>query len=132
MADMTTTQQHVRLGSNAGQPMTRRDGLLKVTGRAPYAADLRPEGVLHAVTAVAGIARGTVTHLNTDAAMAHPGVVRVYTPANRPRWRSSTPRSTALPGRPRRCRTTRSAMPASPSRWSSPRRWRPRPRACAC
>ena len=84
MADMTTTQQHVRLGSNAGQPMTRRDGVLKVTGRAPYAADLRPEGVLHAVTAVAGIARGTVTHLDTDAAMAHPGVVRVYTPANRP------------------------------------------------
>ncbi len=58
--------------------------MLKVTGRAPYAADLRPEGVLHAVTAVAGIARGTVTHLDTDAAMAHPGVVRVYTPANRP------------------------------------------------
>ena len=27
---------HVRLGSNAGQPMTRRDGLAKVTGTATY------------------------------------------------------------------------------------------------
>ncbi len=41
MTDMSTGQQHVRLGSNAGQPMTRRDGVLKVTGQAPYAADLR-------------------------------------------------------------------------------------------
>src|SRR6185437_3511956 len=37
-----------RHGSNAGQPLTRLDGPLKVTGRAAYAADQRPEGLLHA------------------------------------------------------------------------------------
>ncbi|MDB6454531.1 xanthine dehydrogenase family protein molybdopterin-binding subunit [Falsirhodobacter sp. 20TX0035] len=84
MADLMNVQAHVRLGSNAGQSMTRRDGVLKVTGRAPYAADRQPGGMLHAVTATAGIARGRVAHLDTAAALAHPGVVRVYTPANRP------------------------------------------------
>ncbi len=75
---------HVRLGSNAGQPMTRRDGIAKVTGAATYAADNRPEGLLHAVFAAAAIARGRVTRLDVDAAKAHPGVVEVFTPANRP------------------------------------------------
>ena len=75
---------HVRLGSNAGQPITRRDGILKVTGAATFAADNRPEGMLHAVYAVSSIARGRVTFLDTAAAEAHPGVVAVITPANRP------------------------------------------------
>ena len=49
-----------RHGSNAGQPLTRRDGVLKVTGRATYAADNHPEGMLYAVPAVSSIARGRV------------------------------------------------------------------------
>lgn len=75
---------HVRLGSNAGQPMTRRDGILKVTGAAPYAADAHRAGLLHAVCAVSTIARGRVTSLDIAAAQAHPGVVHVMTPGNRP------------------------------------------------
>ena len=73
-----------RHGSNSGQPLTRRDGELKVTGRATYAADNHPEGLLHAVTAVSSIARGRVASLDVAAAKAHPGVVEVLTPANRP------------------------------------------------
>jgi xanthine dehydrogenase YagR molybdenum-binding subunit len=73
-----------RHGSNAGQPLTRRDGVLKVTGRATYAADNHPEGLLYAVPAVSSIARGRVVHLDVAAAKAHPGVVEVITPANRP------------------------------------------------
>jgi len=76
--------QYGRAGSNAGQPLTRRDGLLKVTGRATYAADNHPDGVLYAVAVGAGIARGRVTSLDVAAAKAHPGVVEVLTPANRP------------------------------------------------
>ena len=72
-----------RHGSNAGQPLTRRDGVLKVTGRATYAADNHPEGLLYAVPAVSSIARGRVTSLDVAAAKAHPGVVEVITPANR-------------------------------------------------
>jgi xanthine dehydrogenase YagR molybdenum-binding subunit len=75
---------HVRLGSNSGQPMTRRDGRLKVTGAAPYAADACPADLLHAVCATSTIARGRVTALDVAAAEAHPGVVAVMTPANRP------------------------------------------------
>jgi len=73
-----------RHGSNAGQPLTRRDGVLKVTGQATYAADNHPPGMLYAVTAVSSIARGRVTALDEAAARAHPGVVTVITPANRP------------------------------------------------
>lgn len=76
-------RQH-RHGSNAGQPLNRRDGALKVTGGATYAADNHPEGMLYGVTAVSTIARGRVTALNVEAAKAHPGVIEVMTPANRP------------------------------------------------
>jgi xanthine dehydrogenase YagR molybdenum-binding subunit len=40
--------------------------------------------MLYAVLAVSGIARGRVAHLDVAAAKAHPGVVEVITPANRP------------------------------------------------
>ena len=75
---------NLRYGSNVGQPITRRDAILKVTGRASYAADNHPEGMLYAVCAVSTIARGRVTHLDVEAAKAHPQVVEVITPANRP------------------------------------------------
>lgn len=84
MSPETASAQNTRYGSNAGQPLTRRDGVLKVTGRATYAADNHPEGMLYAVTAVSTIARGRVTGLDIAAAKAHPGVVEVLTPANRP------------------------------------------------
>jgi xanthine dehydrogenase YagR molybdenum-binding subunit len=75
--------QH-RHGASIGQPLTRRDGFLKVTGQARYAADNHPPGMLHAVLAVSTIARGRVSFLDVTAAKAHPGVVEVMTPANRP------------------------------------------------
>src|SRR4029077_1747526 len=75
---------HPRPGSNTAQPLTRRDGVLKVTGGARYAADNHPTGMLHAVLAVSSVARGRVTFLDVPAAKGHPGVVDVMTPANRP------------------------------------------------
>lgn len=74
----------MRHGSNAGQPITRRDGVLKVTGAARYAADNHPPGMLYAAIAAARIARGRVAALDLAAARAHPGVVAVMTPDNRP------------------------------------------------
>ncbi len=86
MADIATTQNpvHARHGSNIGQPLTRRDGMLKVTGKAPYAADHHPSGMLYAVLATSSVARGRVVSLDVAAAKAHRGVVDVITPANRP------------------------------------------------
>ena len=51
MPEITLTRDpaHVRHGSNIGQPLTRRDGVLKVTGAARYAADNHPPGMLYAV-----------------------------------------------------------------------------------
>ena len=86
MSDLSLTQNpaHIRQGSNAGQPLTRRDGVLKVTGGAVYAADNHPEGMLYAVLAVSSIARGRVAALQEAAARAHPGVVDIMTPQHKP------------------------------------------------
>ncbi|MBV8473399.1 MAG: xanthine dehydrogenase family protein molybdopterin-binding subunit, partial [Hyphomicrobiales bacterium] len=81
---ISRTPAHVRHGSNSGQPITRLDGVLKVTGAARYAADNKPEGLLYAALAVSTIARGRVASLDVAAAKRHPGVVAVMTPANRP------------------------------------------------
>jgi xanthine dehydrogenase YagR molybdenum-binding subunit len=81
---LTQAPAHVRHGSNIGQPLTRRDGVLKVTGAARYAADHHPPGMLYAVLAVSSIARGRVALLDVAAARAHAGVVEVMTPANKP------------------------------------------------
>jgi len=81
---LTSDPAHLRQGSSIGQPLTRRDGPLKVTGGARFAADNHPPGMLFAVMAVSGIARGRVTALDVAAAKAHPGVVEVMTPENRP------------------------------------------------
>ena len=78
------TPAHVRHGSSIGQPLTRREGVLKVTGQARYAADNHPPGMLYAVIAASAISRGRVVSLDLDAARAHPGVVEVMTPAHRP------------------------------------------------
>ncbi len=86
MADVSLTAAplHQRHGSNIGQSLTRAEGALKVTGRATYAADNHPAGMLHAVMAISTIANGRVASLDVAAAKAHPGVVDVMTPANRP------------------------------------------------
>ena len=76
---------HIRHGSNIGQRTTRREAALKVTGRANYAADHHPEGMLFAVMATSSIARGRIAAIDTSAALAHPGVVEVMTHANAPR-----------------------------------------------
>ncbi|HWE79890.1 MAG TPA: xanthine dehydrogenase family protein molybdopterin-binding subunit, partial [Pseudolabrys sp.] len=82
--NLTQAPAHVRHGSNIGRPLTRLDGVLKVTGAARYAADNHPAGMLYAVLAVSSIARGRVTFLDVPSAKNHPGVVDVMTPANRP------------------------------------------------
>src|SRR6476646_922394 len=69
---LTQTPANVRHGSNIGQPLTRREGVLKVKGQARYAADNHPPGMLHAVMAVSSVARGRVAFLDVQAAKNHP------------------------------------------------------------
>ncbi len=75
---------HTRHGSNIGQPLTRRDGVLKVRGEARFAADNHLPGMLYAVIATSSVARGRVRFLDVDAAKRHPGVIDVMTPAHKP------------------------------------------------
>jgi len=81
---LTEAPAHLRHGSNVGQPVSRREGILKVTGKAPYAADHHPRGMLYAVVAGSSIARGRVSFLDVASAKRHPGVVDVMTPAHKP------------------------------------------------
>ncbi|SDS98101.1 xanthine dehydrogenase family protein molybdopterin-binding subunit [Bradyrhizobium canariense] len=81
---LTQSPSHLRHGSSIGQPLTRRDGVLKVKGEARYAADNHPPGMLYAVLAVSSIARGRVTFLDVQTARSHPGVVDVMTSTNKP------------------------------------------------
>lgn len=63
----------------SGQPVTRIDGKLKVTGQALYAADNPVPDHLHAIPVTATVSRGAVDGIDTEAAARHPDVVRVLT-----------------------------------------------------
>ncbi|MFE5399067.1 xanthine dehydrogenase family protein molybdopterin-binding subunit [Streptomyces sp. NPDC056568] len=82
-----------------GAPLTRVDGRLKVTGQATYAADHHPEGVVHAVVVDSPVARGRITSVDTSAAEAEPGVLRVIHHGNAPTLPyGPNPGSLNLPG----------------------------------
>jgi xanthine dehydrogenase YagR molybdenum-binding subunit len=63
----------------AGQPVTRVDGRLKVTGKAPYAADNAMPNLTYAALVCSTIARGTVDRIDSAAAQRIPDVLRVIT-----------------------------------------------------
>jgi xanthine dehydrogenase YagR molybdenum-binding subunit len=70
-----------------GAPVTRIDGLLKVTGKARFAAEVVVDNMAYAALAFSGIARGLITVLDTAEAEAAPGVVLVMTYRNAPRMK---------------------------------------------
>lgn len=72
------------VSSHTGQPLSRLDGRLKVTGRAPYAADYPALDLLHGVLVSSPIACGRITAVDSAAATAAPGVVAICTHLNRP------------------------------------------------
>lgn len=70
-----------------GHPINRRDGRLKVTGRARYAAEFPVEGLAHAVLVQSTIAAGAIVAINGEVAAREPGVLGVITPENALRLR---------------------------------------------
>jgi xanthine dehydrogenase YagR molybdenum-binding subunit len=64
--------------SPVGRETDRVDGRLKVTGAAEYSGDYRAADLAHAHLVTSTIARGTITGIDTSAALASPGVLRVY------------------------------------------------------
>ena len=69
-----------------GKPISRVEGRDKVTGRARYSGDVILPGMLHGVIVGAPVAAGRLISLDSAAALAHPGVVRVLTRADMPKF----------------------------------------------
>jgi xanthine dehydrogenase YagR molybdenum-binding subunit len=68
-----------------GQPISRADGRLKVTGRARYTADIPLADAVHAAIAHSTVANGRTISIDTAAAEKAPGVLAVFTHHNMPR-----------------------------------------------
>lgn len=68
-----------------GKPMSRVDGVAKVTGRAKYAAEFQVPNVAYGFIVLSTITKGTITSIDTRDAEAAAGVVRVFTHLNSPK-----------------------------------------------
>jgi xanthine dehydrogenase YagR molybdenum-binding subunit len=66
-------------GPVVGQPITRVDGPLKVTGQARYAADNPQPNLVYGTLVCSTVARGSVESIDGATALAHPDVLRVLT-----------------------------------------------------
>ncbi|RRB07380.1 xanthine dehydrogenase family protein molybdopterin-binding subunit [Larkinella rosea] len=67
-----------------GKPISRVDGVAKVTGKAKYAAEFKSPDLLYGWVISSDIAKGAITHIHTADALQVPGVVQVFTHENRP------------------------------------------------
>jgi xanthine dehydrogenase YagR molybdenum-binding subunit len=71
--------------NSVGEPISRADGRLKVTGGARYTADIPVQGAVHAAIVHSTIANGRTVLIDTGEAQKAPGVVAVLTHRNMPR-----------------------------------------------
>jgi len=81
---------------SAGQAVSRVEGPDKVTGRAKYSADQHAPGMLYGAIVGAPVAAGRLVKVDAAAALALPGVVRVLTAADLPRFGKVTPPASVL------------------------------------
>jgi xanthine dehydrogenase YagR molybdenum-binding subunit len=79
-----------------GKPISRIEGRDKVTGRARYSGDVMLPGMLYGVIVGAPVAAGRVESVDSAAALAHPGVVRVLTRADMPKFGAIAPPAAVL------------------------------------
>ena len=86
-----------------GTARSRVDGPAKVTGAAKYSAEFTALDLAHGYVVSGSIAKGRIRWIDTAAALAVPGVIRVFTHENRPRaswFDSSYQDMVAPPGSP--------------------------------
>ena len=67
-----------------GEPLSRLDGVAKVTGAARYAAEFAPPDLAHGAIIQSTIAKGRITEIDSSAAERAPGVLAVITHRNAP------------------------------------------------
>src|SRR3954462_14216170 len=68
--------------ANMGQPATRYDARLKVTGSALYPSDVPMSNQAFAFLVTSAIAKGRIERLELAAARAVPGVLEIFTQEN--------------------------------------------------
>ncbi len=74
----------LRNDPHIGSPRDRIDGPAKVTGTASYAAEFTAPDLVYGYVVGSTIARGRIRSIQTAAAQAVPGVLRIFTHENRP------------------------------------------------
>jgi len=82
-----------------GQPLTRVDAKLKVTGRATFVAEFARPKLAYGALIQSAIANGRVTKIDVAAAKSAPGVIGVLTRENAPRFKPY-PDDLSKPGAP--------------------------------
>jgi xanthine dehydrogenase YagR molybdenum-binding subunit len=90
MAD-TLTAPDAPIIKAVGQPLSRTDGKLKVTGAAVYAADAQADNTTHGVFVHAPIPSGRIRSIDTSRAQSSPGVLAVITHENAPKLKQPKP-----------------------------------------
>ncbi len=60
-----------------GKPMSRVDGVAKVTGKAKYAAEFQVPNLAYGFIVLGTVAKGRITAMDTRDAERAPGVIRV-------------------------------------------------------
>lgn len=86
-----------------GRPVSRIDGVAKVTGAAKYAAEFSVPGLVYGVAVGSAIAKGDIKRIDLCAALAVPGVIEIFTHENRPHVASASKKyadEAASPGAP--------------------------------
>ena len=134
MTSNITNFEGKRAGRYVGTAQRRIDGRLKVTGGAKYAGEFPAPGLTYGYVISSDIAHGRITRIDTSAAEAVPGVIKVFTHLNRPKIASDDKNTrTRLLRRARRCdlwAMRRSLIAASLLHWLSrkPSNWPAMPR----
>jgi xanthine dehydrogenase YagR molybdenum-binding subunit len=71
--------------TSIGEPITRVDGIAKVTGTAKYAAEFEVPNLAYGVLVTSTIPSGRISGMNVAAARRAPGVIEIITTANAPK-----------------------------------------------
>jgi xanthine dehydrogenase YagR molybdenum-binding subunit len=89
----TTEPTERRIGKEAvgravGRPLDRVDGRAKTTGAALFVAEFTYPDIAHAALVHSTVARATITHIDTAAVTAIPGVIAIITHNNAPKLKA--------------------------------------------
>lgn len=75
------------MNTQFGEPLTRVDGKLKVTGAAKYSAEFAPTNLVYGALIQSTIANGRVSKIDIAAAKSAPGVITIITHENAPKFK---------------------------------------------